>query len=153
MNSSTRWALGLVLMSALFCALAVPFHRRAGAETPTPDRGAGALKGRMGRHGANLTGLGRAVVLLDLTTTARLARQIADEETIARSLAADHKSGEGPDETFIALQEELHTRAARLAADAGARNDLGVAESFGELAKTCVRCHRLYLYRDARPRP
>lgn len=108
---------------------------------------------RMGRHGESLTGLGRAVVLLDLTATARLARQIADDEALARALAPLRKERDEGAESFAALQEELRTRAGRLAAEAGARNDLGVAESFGELAKTCVRCHRLYLRRDVRPSP
>jgi hypothetical protein len=149
--SSTRWAVALALISGLLFT-PVLLHRHAAAQGPSgPDRE--AIKSRMGRHGASLTGLGRAVVLLDLSTTARLARQIADEELVARSLDADRKSPDQAAESFGALREELRARAARLATEAGARNDLGVADAFGELAKTCVRCHRLYLYREGRPRP
>jgi hypothetical protein len=149
--SSARWAVTVILLSGLLGAAILLLHRHAAAQgPPAPDRG--AIKSRMGRHGASLTGLGRAVVMLDLTTAARQARQIADEELVARSLDTDRKN-ERAGESFGALQEELRARAARLAAEAGARNDLGVADAFGELAKTCVRCHRLYLPREGRPGP
>jgi hypothetical protein len=150
-SSSTRWAVTAVVLGGLLGAASLLLHPHAAAQgPPAPDRG--AIKSRMGRHGASLTGLGRAVVMLDLTTAARLARQIADEELVARSLDTDKKN-ERAAESFGALQEELRSRAARLAAEAGGRNDLGVADAFGELARTCVRCHRLYLPREGRPAP
>jgi hypothetical protein len=113
----------------------------------------GTTRTRMGRHGVGLTGLGRSVVLLDLPTTVRLARQIADDETLAVGVGAMSQGKAGPGETFAALQEELRARAGRLADEASQRDDLGVADAFGELAKTCVRCHRLYLRPGPRTAP
>jgi hypothetical protein len=136
---------GTVVMVGLLTALQV------GPRAEPLDYG--ATKARMGRHGAGLTGLGRSVVLLDLPTTVRLARQIADDETLAVGLKALAPARANAGESFAALQDELQGRAARLADEAAQRNDLGVADAFGELARTCVRCHRLYLRPGARPAP
>jgi hypothetical protein len=133
-------------LAALIGLLVAPRFGREPGAAPLEQ---GITRARMGRHGAGLMGLARSVVLLDLETTARLARQIDDDEAIAVGLGAVPPDRGDPGESFQALAAELRTRAGRLADEAGRKNDLGVADTFGELARTCVRCHRLYL----RPRP
>jgi hypothetical protein len=140
--------LGMGLVGA-----ALPPGWRSAAARPAAatELDQGATRARMGRHGASLSGLARSVVLLDFATTARLARQVADDETIA--LAVTPAVRPDPAESFTALQEELRARARRLGDAAAARDDAAVADSFGEVAKTCVRCHRLYLRPAPRTRP
>lgn len=143
---SGRMMACMVVAITLATAL-VPIPRAA----PQGGPGAGGTtRTRMGRHAVGLTGLGQAVVLLDFPTTARLARQIADDETLALGL---RPAGERAGEPFAALQEELRARARTLADRAAERDDSGVADSFGELAKTCVHCHRLYLRPGPRTGP
>jgi hypothetical protein len=83
----------------------------------------------------------RSVVLLDHTTSALLARQIADDDAIAR---AEEPPAELP-ELYQSFQLELRAAAGKLADHAATGDDLGVADAFSRMTKTCVLCHHNYL--------
>lgn len=106
------------------------------------------LQGRMGRHGNTMSTLVRAVVLLDRPTISTMAQRIADEELLAR---ADSK-GMDPwrpllPKGFFLEQDALRSSAGALArAAAQGEADSVLADRFGDMTRTCVRCHSAYLH-------
>jgi hypothetical protein len=113
------------------------------AETTRSD-----LRARMSRHGNVMTGLVKAVVLLDRPTVANMARRIADEELLARA----ESPGVDPwrpllPKAFFIEQDALRMAARELAeAAAQGERDEVVADRFGAVTRTCVRCHGAYLH-------
>jgi hypothetical protein len=103
------------------------------------------LHTKMAQHRRDMTDLVMAVILIDYPESARLARSIAEEPRLARPLTKDatELNTTLPDRYFQ-LQDELHERAAHLAEVARARNGAELASAFGQLAETCVSCHRVY---------
>jgi cytochrome c553 len=106
------------------------------------------LRARMSRHGNSMSGLVRAVVLLDRPTVRTMAGRIADEELLARAESPGFDPWRPllPKEFFIE-QDALRTAASALA-QAAAQNesDSVLADRFGALTRTCVRCHGAYLH-------
>jgi hypothetical protein len=106
------------------------------------------LRGRMNRHGNVMSSLVKAVVLIDRPTVTTMARRIADEELLARAEA----SGVDPwrpllPKAFFIEQDALRVAARELAqASAQGEPDEAMAERFGALTRTCVRCHAAYLH-------
>lgn len=106
------------------------------------------LRARMNRHGNVMTGLVKAVVLLDRPTVTNMARRIADEELLARAESpADDPWRPLLPKAFFIEQDALRS-AARELAQAAAQGDPDdvLAERFGALTRTCVRCHGSYLH-------
>jgi hypothetical protein len=146
--------------AALFSivAVAVAGVAYAGARPPQPlnhllppDNVAAStradLRARMGRHGNVMSGLVKAVVLLDRPTVATLAVRIADEELLAGSAPElDPWRPLLPKAFFI--ENDAIRVAARELAQAAAQGlpDDTLAERFGALTRTCVRCHGAYLH-------
>jgi hypothetical protein len=111
------------------------------------------LDARMARHGAVMSNLVRAVVLLDRPTIRLLAGRIADEEVISRSARSPHAPAplSLPREFFIE-QTKLAGAARDLAvAAADGADDRVLAERFAAVTGTCVGCHSSYLH--GRPAP
>jgi hypothetical protein len=106
------------------------------------------LRGRMARHGNTMSTLVKAVVLIDRPTITTMAQRIADEELLARA----ESKGFDPwrpllPKGFFIEQEALRTTARSLAqAAAQGEPDPVLAERFGTLTATCVRCHGAYLH-------
>jgi hypothetical protein len=127
---------------------------RASRPLPAPEyltpEARAELRARMGRHGATLSSLVQAVVLLDRPTIRTLANRIAEEETIAR-LSAPTKSGKPlplPPPFFAeldALRDNARELAAAAQTRAGRDEDRELADRFAALARTCVGCHSVYL--------
>jgi hypothetical protein len=106
------------------------------------------LDGRMARHGAVMSNLVRAVVLLDRPTIRVLAGRIADEEVVAHAVRSPHAPAplSLPKEFFVE-QAKLVTAARDLTlAAADGANDSVLAERFATLTSTCVSCHSSYLH-------
>jgi hypothetical protein len=131
----TRWR-----RVTLPCLVATTLGIGAGvfAWARPPESG---TKSRMQQHGAQTMNLVRSVVLLDHKATALLARQIADDDAIARAV---EPPGDVP-ELYQSFQVELRAAARRLADHAAAGDDLEIADAFGRMTKTCVLCHHNYL--------
>jgi hypothetical protein len=106
------------------------------------------LRARMTRHGAAMSSLVKAVVLLDRATVRTMAQRIGDEELLARAEAADYDAWRPllPKDFFV--EKDALRSAARELAQAVANDepDKVVAERFGALTGTCVRCHSAYLH-------
>jgi hypothetical protein len=106
------------------------------------------LRGRMTRHANTMSTLVRAVVLLDRPTMSTMAQRIADEELLARAEPNGLEMWRPLlPKGFFVEQETLRTTA-RALAEAAARGepDATLAQHFGALTATCVRCHGSYLH-------
>jgi cytochrome c553 len=106
------------------------------------------LRARMDRHGNAMSTLVKAVVLIDRPTITTMAQRIADEELLAR---ADSQSFDRwrplLPKAFFVEQETLRSTARSLAqAAAQGEPDAVLAERFGTLTATCVRCHGSYIH-------
>jgi len=119
-----------------------------GPELATPERLTPAVRAvihsKMSRHGEQLTQLVSRVVVLDYDGIARVAGAIFDEPTLARPLAGDELNAALP-ERFFEHQDALRAGAKELVTTAARRDGGRLAESFGGLMTTCLRCHDLYL--------
>jgi hypothetical protein len=106
------------------------------------------LRERMSRHGNSMSSLVRAVVLLDRPTVKTMAQRIADEELLARGESAGFDPWRPllPKDFFVE-QDALRAAAHELAQAAAQDEPDGVlADRFGALTRTCVRCHSSYLH-------
>jgi len=111
------------------------------------------LDARMARHGAVMSNLVRAVVLLDRPTIRVLAGRIADEEVVSHAARSPHTPPplSLPREFFVE-QTKLAGAARDLAvAAADGADDRVLAERFAAVTSTCVGCHSSYLH--GRPAP
>ena len=106
------------------------------------------LRARMDRHGNTMSTLVKAVVLIDRPTITTMAQRIADEELLARpdSQTFDRWRPLLP-KAFFVEQDTLRATARALAqAAAQGEPDSLLAERFGTLTATCVRCHGSYIH-------
>jgi hypothetical protein len=141
--------------TVLGCAIAValilrPSHTiRRGPELAAPERIPPAMRAviasKMRRHAEQLPALVSSVVVLDYDGVARVGGEIFDEPQIARPLDGDELNGLLP-ERFFVLQDALRSSARRIVEAAAQRDRDRLAETFGELTKTCVSCHDVYLH-------
>ena len=99
----------------------------------------------MRRHAQQLPVLVSEVAVLDYDGVARTAGEIFDEPQIARPLTGDELNGLLP-ERFFVLQDALRTSAREVVEAAARRDSVRLARAFGELTKTCVSCHDVYLH-------
>lgn len=113
---------------------------------PLPKLARSLLNKRMNRHGEQMEQLSWATLTVSRPMIKSLARAIADESRIARPDPDDPNSlNHVFPEQFFVLQEELRTHALALASATDQEGDNAVAEAYGNLTRTCVRCHSLYL--------
>jgi hypothetical protein len=137
------------------CAIALalvlrPSHTiKRGPELARPERIPPAMRSviasKMRRHAEQLPALVSSVVVLDYDGAAKAAGEIFDEPEIARPVSGDELNGVLP-ERFFVLQESLRGGARRIVEAAAQRDSGRLAETFGELTKTCIACHDVYLH-------
>jgi len=139
-----------VLASAIVVALLLrPSHRIArGPELAVAERIPPAARqviaSKMRRHGEQLRVLVSRVVVLDYDGIARAAGEIFDEPALARPTAGDQLNNLLP-ERFFVLQDALRSQARQVVEAAARRDDAQLAAAFGDLTRTCVSCHEVYL--------
>jgi len=105
-----------------------------------------ALSKRMERHGNDMVDLSWSVILLRYDTAAALARRIADEPPVARSLGdVETPANAALPERFFELQDSLRANTRELAEAATAQDPTRVGATYAKVAQTCVACHALYL--------
>jgi hypothetical protein len=140
--------------TVLGCAIAVALLLRPshtipkGPELAVPERIAPALRqviaSKMRRHAEQLPALVSKVVVLDYDGAARAAGEIFDEPAIARPVAGDELNSVLP-ERFFVLQDALRSGARQVVQAAARRDSAQLADAFGNLTRTCVSCHDVYL--------
>lgn len=106
------------------------------------------LDHRMSRHGAVMSNLVRAVVLLDRPTIVVLASRIADEEVVAHAARSPHAPAplSLPREFFVEQTKLVGTARDLAVAAAERADDRMLADRFAAVTATCVGCHSSYLH-------
>jgi cytochrome c556 len=108
------------------------------------------LRTLMASHARNMGDLMESIMVLDYPRIHAGARAIIGEASVARPVSQDatELNAQLPAK-FFELQDALRAEAKVLAATAEAMDPFKVAESYGRLSETCVRCHAVY--RAGRP--
>jgi cytochrome c556 len=103
------------------------------------------LKQRMKSHAADMGALMSAIMVLDYPVIRDRATGIANDGSLARPLSGDASElNAALPPKFFTFQDELRERSKALAAAADHQNAFEVADAYGELSQTCVRCHGVY---------
>jgi hypothetical protein len=141
--------LGCVVALALLLRPSRTIQR--GPELPIPERIPPAMRqviaSKMQRHAEQLPALVSKVVVLDYDGAARAGGEIFDEPGLARPVAGDELNNLLPPRFFL-LQDALRDGARQVVQAAAERNSARLSEALGNLTKTCVSCHDVYLRGD-----
>ncbi len=139
-------AVAIVLGAALLLRPSRTIHRGAEMAPPAriPPAARAIIASKMRRHAQQLPALLMNVVVLDRDGVARVAGEIFDEPALARPVAGDELNGLLP-QRFFELQDALRAQARRVVAAAARPDSTDLPGAFGELTKTCVACHAVYL--------
>jgi hypothetical protein len=103
------------------------------------------LRTRMGNHARNMGELTSAIMVLRYPEIRERALAISEEPRFARPLTRDATElNSALPEKFFVYERELRVFAAALASAAETTNAFAVAEVFGRMSETCVKCHATY---------
>jgi len=123
-------------------ARAITAPDRVDAPEPLPPATRAMLKQRMGTHARDMSDLVAAIMLLEYSRISIRADGIADDANWSRPVTGDATELNALiPEKFFVRQDDLKTAARRLAAAAKLHNPYKVADAYGRVAETCVRCH------------
>ena len=103
------------------------------------------LRTRMASHATDMGELVQAIMILQYPRIAERAAAIAAQADLARPVsndATDLASSLPP--SFFEYQDELKARARTLEEAARAQGAFRVADAYGDLSKTCVKCHSVF---------
>ena len=122
---------------------------RDGPPEPLSLTAKALLKERMAMHAQDMSQLVSSIMLLEYAEISTDADKIASDVNLHRPTSNDATQlTESIPEKFFVRQDDLQT-AARILAKAGrTANPDRVADAYGKLAETCVRCHADYRPRD-----
>jgi cytochrome c556 len=112
---------------------------------PLPGAARAVLKSRMASHVRDMTDLVSAILALDYPTIADRAKAVAADANLARPLGGDATELNTllPDK-FFEYQDDLRKNARVLAGAAERMDAQQVADAYGHLSESCVRCHSVY---------
>jgi hypothetical protein len=106
------------------------------------------LKTRMVSHANDMNELVSSIMLLDYPRIADRADKIVSDASLARPITGDATELNAMlPEKFYVYQDRVKFEARGLSEAAGAADPYQVAEKYGRLSESCVRCHA-----DYRPR-
>jgi cytochrome c556 len=91
-----------------------------------------------------------AVMILDYVQVQSRATSIVEDVSLARPLTGDATElNSALPEKFFSFQDQLRTAAKALASAAADKSAFAVADAYGHVSETCVKCHAVY--RQGRP--
>jgi len=103
------------------------------------------LRNRMASHAGDMSTLVSAIMILDYPRIAERAAAIASDANLARPLSDDATElASSIPSSFFDYQDELKVRARTLEEAARQQAAFRVADAYGQLSQTCVRCHAVY---------
>ena len=103
------------------------------------------LKERMKSHAVDMRELMAAIMVLDYPVIRERATGIANDGSLARPLSGDASElNAALPPKFFTFQDELRERSRAVATAAERQNAFEVADTYGRLSETCVRCHGVY---------
>ena len=110
-----------------------------------PENARAVLRTIMASHARNMGDLMAAVMVLDYPRVREGADGVAGDASLARPFT--HEASELnallPEE-FFRQQDALRAQARLLSGAASRQSPYGVADAYGRLSETCVRCHYIY---------
>ena len=126
-------------------AAAVAPGPRLEPKQPLPGAAREMLRSRMADHTRDMSNLVSAIMVLDYPAIHTRAQAVAADANLSRPLAGDatELNSSLPDE-FFAYQDELRANARLLAAAAERLDALAVADAYGRVSQSCVKCHASY---------
>ena len=117
-------------------------------DLPGPVRA--ILSHRMASHARDMGALMSAVMILDYPQAQTRATAIVEDVSLARPLTGDATElNSALPEKFFAFQDQLRAAATALASAAADKSAFAVADAYGHVSETCVKCHAVY--RQGRP--
>ncbi|MES1208927.1 MAG: cytochrome c [Pseudomonadota bacterium] len=121
-------------------ALAAP--DRPGAPEPLAPAARALLRDRMAAHARGMGDLMAAIMLLEYDQIASRADDVAADVNLSRPITNDatELNAQIPEKFFV-RQDDLKAAAHTLADAARTQNPYKVADAYGRLSETCVRCH------------
>ncbi|HVT06184.1 MAG TPA: cytochrome c [Polyangia bacterium] len=124
----------------LHSALAAP--DRPGPPEPLAPAARALLRDRMASHARAMSDLMGAIMLLEYSQIGLRADDIASDDTLSRPTTNDatELNAQIPEKFFV-RQDDLKAAAHDLAEAARTLNPYKVADAYGRLSETCVRCH------------
>ena len=126
--------------SQLAQAIAAP--DRTGPPEPLSGAARALLKQRMAAHARDMGELVTAIMLLEYDGIAARADKIAGDVSLSRPTTNDATElNASIPEKFFVRQDDLKAAARGLADAARSQNPYKVADAYGRVSETCVRCH------------
>ena len=124
-------------------AISPPARLEAPEYLPGPARA--LLRTRMAGHARNMGDLTSAIMILRYPEIEERAGEIAGEALFARPHSQDATElNSALPEKFFVYERELRVLAGSLASAAHGLNAFAVANAYGQLSETCVKCHATY---------
>jgi cytochrome c556 len=119
--------------------------RRLEPPADLPESARMILRTLMASHAQNMSGLMSAIMVLDYPAIEESADAVASDASLARPLTreASELNALLP-EAFFRRQDDLRAQARLLSAAAKKQSAYAVAEAYGHLSESCVRCHYTY---------
>ncbi|HXJ21297.1 MAG TPA: cytochrome c [Polyangia bacterium] len=123
-------------------AQAIAAPDRPGPPEPLAPAAKVLLKERMAAHARDMGELVSAIMLLEYDGIAARADKIASDVNLSRPTTSDatQLNAQIPEKFFV-RQDDLRAAAHNLADAARSRNPYKVADAYGRVSETCVRCH------------
>jgi cytochrome c556 len=126
-------------------AHAVAPPERLGPPDYLPKQARAILRQRMASHARDMGDLVSSIMVLDYEQIRERALELATDASFARPLTGDATElNAALPARFFQHQDELKQQARALAGAATVMKAFDVAEAYGQLAQTCVRCHATY---------
>jgi cytochrome c556 len=124
---------------------AVSAPRRLEPPADLPEAARAVLRTLMASHARNMGDLMAAVMVLDYPRIREGAEAVAGDASLSRPLTHDATELNAllPEE-FFRQQDNLRSQARVLAEAAARQSAYGVADAYGRLSESCVRCHHVY---------
>jgi hypothetical protein len=118
---------------------------RLGPPDYLPASARAVLRSLMPAHAHDMGALMSAIMVLHYDEIDERATAIAADTRFARPMTGDASElNSALPDTFFQLQDELRARAGTLARAAAQSSALDVADAYGRLSGTCVKCHATY---------
>jgi cytochrome c556 len=127
-------------MEQLTRAISAP--DRPGPPEPLSPAARALLKERMASHAEDMSDLVSGIMLLEYSRIITRADKIVSDVNLSRPTTQDATElNASIPEKFFVRQDELKAAARALGEAARSGNPYRVAEAYGHVSETCVRCH------------
>jgi cytochrome c556 len=112
---------------------------------PLPATARVLLKSRMANHAHDMSALMSSIMVLDYPAIREGADAVASDANLSRPITGDATElNSALPASFFDYQDRLRGDARKLSASAERMAPFDVADAYGRLSESCVRCHAVY---------